>query len=87
MKRLALYLALASVFSCAPAYAGGPRYVAGTSYFNAAMTGKPIIWANGNAAYYTDLGSLSASVNQSQANAMVAAAAAVWNATPLRPST
>ncbi|MGB0123009.1 MAG: IPT/TIG domain-containing protein [Silvibacterium sp.] len=82
MKRLVLYLALASVFSCAPAYAGGPRYVAGTSYFNAAMTGKPIVWANGNAAYYTDLGSLSASVNQSQANAMVAAAAAVWNAVP-----
>ena len=72
----------AAVFSTSVAYGGGPRYVAGTSYFNDAVTGQPIVWANGQLRYYTDLGSLSASVNQTQANAMIAAAAAVWNAVP-----
>ncbi len=59
--------------------AGGPRWVAGSSYFNAAAKGLPVVWANGQVVYYTDLGNLSAEVSQSQANAMVAAAAAVWN--------
>ena len=67
---------------CASAYAGGPRYVAGTSYFNPAMAGKPIVWANGVLQYYTDLGDLSATVSHGQANTMIAAAAAVWNAVP-----
>ncbi|MGH9588369.1 MAG: hypothetical protein ACRD3F_15575, partial [Acidobacteriaceae bacterium] len=67
---------------CASAYAGGPRYVAGTSYFDPAMAGKPILWANGILRYYTDLGDLSPTIPRSQANAMIAAAAAVWNAVP-----
>lgn len=85
MKRLipaALSVALLSAFSAPPAQAAGPRYVAGTTYFNPAVTGQPVLWANGQLRYYTDLGSLSASVTQSQANAMIAAAAAVWNAVP-----
>jgi hypothetical protein len=56
--------------------------VAGTGYFDPAATGKPVVWANGQVAYYTDRGSLSSSVSQSQANAMVSAAAAIWNAVP-----
>src|SRR5690242_19615092 len=72
-------LVLAVVFSAA-AHAGGPRYVAGTAYFDPAALGKLIVWANGQLRYSTDLGDLSASVNQAQANSMVAAAAAVWNA-------
>jgi len=44
---------------CTLAYAGGPRYVAGTAYFDAAVTGKPIVWAGGQLRYYTDLGDLS----------------------------
>lgn len=67
---------------CSGAYAGGPRYVAGTSYFNPAALGKPVVWANGILRYYTDLGDLSATVPRSQANAMLASAAAVWNAVP-----
>ncbi|HET8636769.1 MAG TPA: IPT/TIG domain-containing protein [Acidobacteriaceae bacterium] len=67
---------------CTLAYAGGPRYVAGTAYFDAAVTGKPIVWAGGQLRYYTDLGDLSASVNQAQANSMIATAAAIWNAVP-----
>jgi len=64
------------------ALAGGPRWVAGSSYFDPAVKGKPIVWKHGLINYYADLGDLSATVNQSQANAMVAAAAAVWNGVP-----
>lgn len=66
----------------AVAHAGGPRYVAGNSYFDPAMKGKPIVWANGTLRYYTDLGDLSPTVPGAQANTMIAAAAAVWNAVP-----
>ncbi|HEX5233941.1 MAG TPA: IPT/TIG domain-containing protein [Silvibacterium sp.] len=82
MKCLRLAAFFAALLSASAAHAGGPRYVAGTTYFNPAMTGRPIVWANGQLKYYTDIGSLSASVTQSQANSMVAAAAAVWNAVP-----
>ena len=39
---------------CTLAHAGGPRYVAGIAYFDAAVTGKPIVWAGGQLRYYTD---------------------------------
>jgi hypothetical protein len=61
------------------ANAGGPRWVAGSSYFNPSAKGQPIVWANGQVTYFTDLGALSSKVTQAQANAMVATAAAVWN--------
>ncbi len=61
------------------AWAGGPRWVAGSTYFNAGLKGRPIVWKNGQVNYYTDLGDLSATVNQSQANAMIAAAASIWS--------
>ena len=64
------------------ALAGGPRWVAGTSYFNAGFAGRPLVWANGVLNYYTDLGSLSATVTQAQANAMIATAAAAWSSIP-----
>jgi hypothetical protein len=70
---------LVLVFAVPLARAGGPRWVAGSSYFNVSAIGQPIVWANGQVTYYTDLGNLSAQVNQSQANAMVATAAAVWS--------
>jgi len=41
------------------AHAGGPRYVAGVSYFNSGTKGTPLTWAQGNVSYYTDLGNLS----------------------------
>jgi IPT/TIG domain len=66
----------------APSFAGGPRWVAGPSYFNASAKGQPVVWANGQINYYVDQGSLSATVNNAQANAMVASAVAVWNAVP-----
>jgi hypothetical protein len=81
MKRMLISLALAALL-CPVAHAGGPRYVAGTSYFDPATLGRPIVWAGGQLKYFTDLGDLSAQVPHTQANAMIAAAAAVWNAVP-----
>jgi hypothetical protein len=65
-----------------PAFAGGPRWVAGASYFDPSALGQPLVWRNGVVNYYTDLGDLSATVPQAQADAMVAAAAALWSGIP-----
>jgi hypothetical protein len=66
----------------APVLAGGPKYVAGTSFFNPAVLGQPVHWANGQVNYYVDQGPLSSSVSNQQATAMVDAAAALWSAVP-----
>ncbi|HUY80182.1 MAG TPA: IPT/TIG domain-containing protein [Acidobacteriaceae bacterium] len=81
MKCLLISLALITL-AAATAHAGGPRYVAGTAYFSPSVTGRPIVWANGQLSYYTDLGDLSPELTHTQANALVASAAAVWNAVP-----
>lgn len=75
----ALVALVTLLLSATPAGAGGPRWIAGSSYFNPAAKGQPIAWRNGQLLYFTDQGTLSAEVSQAQANAMVAAAAAVWN--------
>ncbi|MGC9158326.1 MAG: IPT/TIG domain-containing protein [Terracidiphilus sp.] len=62
--------------------AGGPAYVAGTSYFNAGVEGEPVHWANGQLNYYVDQGPLNSAVSNQQATAMVDAAAALWSAVP-----
>jgi hypothetical protein len=77
---IAALVAVALMLSPPPANAGGPRWVAGTVYFSAAAKGHPVVWANGQVAYFTDQGSLSPAVTNTQANAMVSSAAAVWNA-------
>jgi hypothetical protein len=66
----------------AAAVAGGPKHVAGVSYFNPGVVGQPIHWANGQLNYYVDQGPLNASVTNQQATAMVDAAAALWSAVP-----
>jgi len=78
-SNLLVLLAPILLFAAQIAHAGGPRWVAGSSYFNSSAKGQPIIWANGQVTYYTDLGNLSAQLTQAQANAMVATAAAVWS--------
>lgn len=75
-----LEAARASVFYlllCATAQAGGPSFVAGTA-FDPAISGKPILWANGNISYYTDQGDLSPLLPQSAANLFVADAFSRW---------
>jgi hypothetical protein len=62
--------------------AGGPRYVAGVSYFNQGTAGIPLTWAQGAINYYTDQGSLSATVSGPQADALVADAFSQWTTIP-----
>jgi len=75
---------LASILLLAPStnWAGGPKYVAGVSFFNPAVLGQPLHWAGGQVNYYVDRGPLSSSVTNQQATAMVDAAAALWSAVP-----
>lgn len=63
-------------------YAGGPKYVAGSTYFNASAMGQPLHWTNGKVKYFVDQGALSATVTHQQAVEMVDAAAALWSAVP-----
>jgi hypothetical protein len=61
-------------------FAGGPKYIAGTSYFNTAVVGQAAHWAGGQVNYYVDQGPLSAYATNQQATAMVDAAATLWTA-------
>jgi hypothetical protein len=73
-----LLLALAPAL----ARAGGPKYVAGATYFNPAVLGVPLHWSAGELRYFVDQGPLNSSVSNAQATAMVDAAAAIWSAVP-----
>lgn len=79
--RLAAF-ALAAAFPATLAVAGGPKYVAGTAYFNPAVLGQPVHWPGGVVNYYVDQGPLNSEINNQQATAMVDAAAALWSAVP-----
>jgi hypothetical protein len=71
------------VFAAATfAHAGGPAYVAGASYFDPAVKGTPLTWANGAVTYYTDQGNLSALLPGPSADAFVASAFAAWTSIP-----
>jgi hypothetical protein len=61
------------------ARAGGPRYIAGISYFNQGTAGTPLTWAQGEIEYYTDQGRLSSTVSGPQADALVADAFSQWS--------
>jgi hypothetical protein len=65
-----------------PLFAGGPRLVAGSTYFDSSAMGKSVRWAGGQVNYYVDQGPLSATVSNAEAVAMVDAAAALWSAVP-----
>jgi len=60
-----------------PLRAAGPRWVTGPPYFT--TSGNPVTWYTSRPLYFTDPGNLSASVNHAAADALVAAAANVWN--------
>jgi hypothetical protein len=62
--------------------AGGPKYVAGTSYFDSTVTGQPLIWPGGIITYYTDQGDLSPILPNASANTFVASAFALWTSVP-----
>jgi hypothetical protein len=74
---LAAGVALVLMLAKATAWAGGPRFISGTSGY--ATAGVPMAWYTSQPMYFTDPGDLSSTVSHAQADAMVAAAAAVWN--------
>jgi hypothetical protein len=81
MIRFLLRLAMViGIVSCCVrlTHAGGPEYVAGSSYFNALTMGQPLIWAGGQINYYTDQGNLSPILSNSAANALVANSFLQW---------
>src|SRR5271168_3446617 len=61
-----------------PARAGGPKYVAGASYFTSGTMGTPLTWAQGEISYYTDQGDLSPILPSANADALVADAFSQW---------
>jgi hypothetical protein len=80
---LRLVFSIALVLYCAIALrAGGPKYVAGSSYFNSATMGQPLIWSQGIVTYYTDQGNLSPILPNASANSFVASAFGIWTAVP-----
>lgn len=79
MRRLAVVILGGIV---AIAHAGGPRFVAGTTYFDPGSVGRPVIWTGGRVTYFVDQGDLGVTVGNAVAAATVAAAAAAWNAVP-----
>ena len=81
-RRLSVLALALLALAATPLHAGGPKYVAGTTFFNPGVLGQPIHWAAGQVNYYVDQGPLSASVSNQQATAMVDAAAALWSAVP-----
>lgn len=60
------------------AHAGGPRFTSALGW--GVPSGRNVVWGTTSLAYYTDPGDLNAHVSHAQADAMVAAAAAVWTA-------
>jgi len=75
--RLATALAIILFFALL-ARAGGPKYVAGATFFNPSTMGQPLTWSGGQVNYYTDQGDLSPILPNSAANAFVASAFAQW---------
>jgi len=77
LLRLASAVAIVLFFAML-SRAGGPEYVAGSSYFNSGTMGQPITWPQGQVNYYTDQGDLSPILPNVSANAFVANAFAQW---------
>jgi hypothetical protein len=73
-----LLAVLGLLAAAAAASASGPRWVTGPPYFTA-PAGTPVVWSTTHPLYFTDPGDLSTSVNHAAADALVAAAAGVWN--------
>lgn len=82
MRRSTFTLALLISLAPSALTAGGPKWVAGTSYFDPAVVGQPVRWASGIVNYYIDEGPLNAQISNQQATAMVDSAAALWSSVP-----
>ncbi|MGA8762639.1 MAG: hypothetical protein WB562_07220, partial [Candidatus Sulfotelmatobacter sp.] len=81
LSRLALALGITLLFALL-ARAGGPEYVAGSSFFSSSTMGQPVTWAQGQVNYYTDQGDLSLILPNAAANSLVASAFGQWTSVP-----
>jgi len=81
LLRLALASAVVLVFAVI-SRAGGPKCIAGISYFDPSVTGQPLIWPSGSVTYYTDQGDLSPLLPNTSANSFVASAFSQWSSVP-----
>jgi len=81
LLRLALSAAMI-LFAALLSRAGGPKSVAGTSYFDPTTTGQPLVWPQGLITYYTDQGDLSPILPNATANDFVASSFSQWSAVP-----
>ena len=74
---------LFAFLALAPAvFAGGPRWVAGSSYFNTSVKGQPVHWKNGVISYYLDQNGLTTLAYHTLMTSLVAASANAWNSVP-----
>src|SRR5690242_18938404 len=58
--------------------AGGPARVAGSTYFDSTVEGRPLTWPQGEITYYVDQGNLIQVLPTYEANASVASAFSQW---------
>jgi hypothetical protein len=77
LLRLVLSITIVLLFVLS-SRAGGPKYIAGSTYFDPAATGQPLVWPQGLITYYTDQGDLSPTLPNASANSFVADAFAQW---------
>src|SRR5580698_6978331 len=77
LLRLALTAGVVFIFVVG-SRAGGPKCVAGSSYFDATTTEQPLVWPQGLITYYTDQGDLSPILSNASANSFVAGAFSQW---------
>ena len=70
LLRLALAAVIIFIFALL-SRAGGPKSIAGTSYFDPTTTGQPLVWSQGLITYYTDQGDLSPILPNASANDFV----------------
>ena len=77
---LRLALGATILFLCPLASrAGGPYRVAGSTYFDPAVNGRPLTWPEGRIAYHVDQGNLSPVLPNASANSLVASAFSQWS--------
>src|SRR5437660_3480437 len=81
LLRLALASAIVLLFVVGTR-AGGPKCVAGASYFDPSTTGQPLTWSQGRITYFTDQGDLSPILPNAAANSLVADAFSQWSSIP-----
>jgi len=79
---LKLSVLLVSLAIAPAVFAGGPRWVAGSSYFNSSVKGQPVHWKNGAISYYLDQNGLTPLAYHTLLTGLVAQSANAWNNVP-----